>query len=144
MKVSFPPELLKYCTTARQREQYESLMHTGSYRATKMAMGYATHKNLMVLVENLKTRQKLGIYDPLAHSRIMVADETKIATKQLRVKKKARYVVTCAQNATPVFPEGLASLRTYCNKNKAELVVIPIRYHNPTSAWTKADESSDW
>ncbi len=140
----FPPELLKYCTTARQREQYESLMQTGSYRATKRAMGYATHKNLMDLVDKLRIREKTGIYDPLEQGRVMHEDESFKATKQLPHKQKARYVITCAQNATPVFPQGLAALRQYCKKNKAELVVIPIRYHNPTSAWTKADESSDW
>lgn len=44
-----------------------------------------------------------------------------------------RYVVTCAQNNTNVHEEFLASLRTYCAHNDAELVVIPLLYRNPTS-----------
>lgn len=53
----------------------------------------------------------------------------------------ARYVVTSAQNATPVFKPFLASLERYCARTGATLVIIPFRYRNPTSQWT---ESHEW
>jgi hypothetical protein len=49
-----------------------------------------------------------------------------------------RFVITAAQNATPVHDRFLASLKQYCAFNEAELVVIPIRYKNPTSSWSQS------
>jgi hypothetical protein len=54
-----------------------------------------------------------------------------------------RYVVTAAQNATPVHEGFLAALEGYCRKNKAELLVIPYRYKNPTSQWTESQANAD-
>ena len=48
-----------------------------------------------------------------------------------------RYVITSAQNATPVHIRFFNSLLTYCSHNSARLIVIPYRYKNPTSIWTK-------
>lgn len=62
---------------------------------------------------------------------------TKLVTAQ-------RYVVTYAQNATPVHEGFLAALQTYCTENDAVLVVIPGRYHNPTSLWSRDAQHADW
>lgn len=51
------------------------------------------------------------------------------------VPKSDRYVITCAQNGTEPHMGFLAALKAYCRKNKAALVVIPIRYKNPTSVF---------
>lgn len=58
--------------------------------------------------------------------------------------KKRRYVITCAQNATPVHLPFLRALQVYCKHNKAELVVIPIRYKNPTSSWSESQRNAEW
>lgn len=55
-----------------------------------------------------------------------------------------RYVITSAQNATPVHPEFFASLMSFCKERKAQLIVIPYRYHNPTSMWGARAKSQDW
>lgn len=139
----FPEELLDYCTTALQRKYYTAIMETGGYRPAARILGSIKHQSLANLVTCLKQRRSEGVYVPATKNR-KVIQKKESATKQLPQKKKARYVITSAQNATPVFKEGLASLRQYCKHNKAELIVIPIRYHNPTSVWTVKDESSDW
>ena len=54
-----------------------------------------------------------------------------------------RFVITAAQNATPVHQAFFSSLRQFCEFNEAELVVIPIRYKNPTSRWTDSQENSE-
>lgn len=54
-----------------------------------------------------------------------------------------RYVVTCAQNATPANEGFLGALETYCKKRTAELLIIPIRYKNPTSRWTESQANAD-
>jgi hypothetical protein len=58
--------------------------------------------------------------------------------------KRQRYVVTAAQNATPVNKAFLASLLTYCKDRKAQLVVVPYRYRNPTAFWSVKAEHDDW
>jgi hypothetical protein len=56
---------------------------------------------------------------------------------------KKRFVITSAQNATPLHDGFFGSLRTYCEYHDAELIVIPIRYKNPTSKWTDSQENSE-
>lgn len=57
---------------------------------------------------------------------------------------KKRFVVTSAQNATPVHERFLKCLQVYCEHNNAELLVIPNRYRNPTSIWTHNDKDHEW
>ncbi len=59
-------------------------------------------------------------------------------------KKKSKYVVTWAQNATPVHPGFWKSLINYCSHNNAVLLAIPGRYKNPTSQWTEAQEENEY
>jgi hypothetical protein len=54
-----------------------------------------------------------------------------------------RFVVTAAQNGTPVHPGFLAALQGYCQVNNAELLVVPIRYKNPTSRWTASQANEE-
>lgn len=61
-----------------------------------------------------------------------------------KLPKSKRYVITSAQNATPVFEPFLSALRHYCKRVNAELIVIPFRYKNPTSQWTADNESHEW
>jgi transposase-like protein len=68
----------------------------------------------------------------------------KLYRRVMQSKGIQRYVVTAAQNATPVNKPFFAALQTYCRINKAQLIVIPYRYKNPTSMWSKAAENDDW
>ena len=61
-----------------------------------------------------------------------------------RVLNSKRYLITSAQNATPVHAKFLAALKTAAKHLEAELVVVPIRYKNPTSIWSDKNESDDW
>lgn len=58
--------------------------------------------------------------------------------------KVRRYVITSAQNATPLFEPFFKSLESYCYINNAKLMIIPIRYSNPTSVWSAASEDAEW
>lgn len=55
-----------------------------------------------------------------------------------------RFVITSAQNATPCFSPALSTLLNICDRLKAKLIVVPYRYHNPTSIWSKTAQSNDW
>jgi hypothetical protein len=54
------------------------------------------------------------------------------------------FVITSAQNATPLHEAFWASLLQYCEFRDAELMVIPIRYKNATSRWTESQANAEW
>lgn len=58
--------------------------------------------------------------------------------------KTDRYVITCAQNSTGYHRKFLNALLKYCEYNNAELLIVPIRYKNPTANWANAAKKSDW
>lgn len=68
----------------------------------------------------------------------------KAAKKKKHDKTKKRFLITSAQNATPVHTEFFNNLVTYAKHIDAELLVIPYRYHNPTSMWSENDKKDDW
>ena len=78
------------------------------------------------------------------------AKQTKIRTEAEKIPRftraldAKRYIVTSAQNATPVHAEFFAALQVATKFLKAELVVIPFRYKNPTSQWSQAQQNADW
>lgn len=59
-------------------------------------------------------------------------------------KDAKRFIITAAQNGTPVHNKFWHALRTYAKVMKAEMLVIPLRYKNPTSRWTKSQENADY
>lgn len=54
-----------------------------------------------------------------------------------------RFIVTAAQNATPVHEGFHKALQCACKALGAELVVIPQRYQNPTSRWTASQKNEE-
>jgi hypothetical protein len=64
-----------------------------------------------------------------------------IAGRTAKQKTGSRFVVTSAVSGSRVHEPFLASLRQYCRENGAELLVVPIRYRNPTSAMERPE---DW
>jgi hypothetical protein len=54
------------------------------------------------------------------------------------------YIITGAQNATPVEAAFWKVLQVAAEHLSAELVVVPYRYKNPNSLWTGAQESDEW
>lgn len=83
----------------------------------------------------------------LADASAGLDDATAQALKRAAVAlrgKRATYVITSAQNATPIHERGFQSLLTYCKVNDAKLLVLPYRYRNPTSMWSEKAQKDDW
>jgi hypothetical protein len=57
---------------------------------------------------------------------------------------KKTYIITWAQNGTPVHAGFLASCKRFCEATSGELIVVAGRYNNPTSIWTKEQEKGEW
>lgn len=66
------------------------------------------------------------------------------ADSTVNVSGFTRYVVTAAQNNTPVHEPFLHALNNYCDINDARLIVIPYRYKNPTSIWNQNNKDNEY
>lgn len=53
------------------------------------------------------------------------------------------FIVVAAQNGTPVEPDWWATILSMAKHRKAEILVIPIRYKNPTSQWTASQQGAE-
>ena len=53
------------------------------------------------------------------------------------------FIVTAAQNATPVHEGFWGVLKQIEKDRNAEIIVIPIRYKNPTSRWTQSQANEE-
>jgi len=54
-----------------------------------------------------------------------------------------RFIITAAQNATPVHVEWWGTLLGIAQALSAEILVIPIRYKNPTSQWSGSQQNAE-
>ena len=59
------------------------------------------------------------------------------------IEKKERYIITSAQNNTHVDKKFWSSLKNYASENKSQIIVIPVRYRNPTSYVQPQDDDPD-
>ena len=64
------------------------------------------------------------------------------SSKDGDLQQKPRYVITSAVNATRVNAKFLSALEVYCQEHDAQLLVIPLRYRNPTRR--NENDSDDW
>jgi hypothetical protein len=55
-----------------------------------------------------------------------------------------RFIVTAAQNATPVDERWWAVIENMADRMRAEILVIPLRYKNATSQWTASQQNAEW
>ncbi len=61
-----------------------------------------------------------------------------------KLKRSQTYLLTWAQNATPVHPEMWKNMLAYAQKLDAEIHVIAGRYQNPTSVFSDNQKKQDW
>lgn len=55
-----------------------------------------------------------------------------------------KYLISYAQNATPIHGEFFGAMQVFAEVNNAEILVIPGRYKNPTSQFTEKQAASEW
>ena len=72
------------------------------------------------------------------------SEPSEITPMRKSLPKVKRYIITAAQNATPIHKDLWKSLKHCAEHYDAELVVIPGRYKNPTSQWTEHNEHQEW
>jgi hypothetical protein len=69
-------------------------------------------------------------------------DESTVYDRPL--PKCSRFIVTAAQNGTPVNAHFWRVLRYMSDAIGAEILVMPLRYKNPTSRWTGSQQNEEW
>jgi len=79
---------------------------------------------------------------PLTYREEPTFERTKDEIKSLIVKD--RYIVTSAQNNTPLDRKFWSSIKNYAGHHDAQIVVIPVLYRNPTSPGELASTDAWW
>jgi hypothetical protein len=87
-------------------------------------------------------------YSTFHPTKPVTSQSGKVAGKKEPVFKRTlepvkRYLITAAQNNTPVNRKFLAALLRAKRHLKAELLVVPFRYKNPTSVFTQKQFEAD-
>ena len=67
-----------------------------------------------------------------------------VAKKREHYQSKKIFLITSAQNATRVHKQLLTNMEVYAEFLDAEILVIPFRYKNPTSVFTRDQETDEW
>ena len=60
--------------------------------------------------------------------------------RRREVKKAKKFIITSAMNNCPLDEKVWASVENYAKENDASIIVIPVRYKNPTG-WTSMEEN---
>lgn len=85
---------------------------------------------------------KLGIKE--REDTTIVSEQIVAAKQKQHDVKKKRFLITAAQNATKINLGFWKNLLEYSEFIDAEILVIPYRYHNPTSILLDADRREEW
>lgn len=78
-----------------------------------------------------------------AHDPLFVGDSPVPVWNWKPARGQKRFIFTAAQNSTPVDPEWWAVLQAVAAETGAEIRILPIRYKNPTSAWTGSQRNAE-
>ncbi len=143
--------LKSFCSTSHQEEVINEVMRTGSQRKAAHSLG-VNKTTVERLIKRVKALSEKQGYAPeyATEDVITIEPDSDVVNKNLKKakdgarKKKSKYAITWAQNATPVHHGFWKSLINYCSHNNAVLLVIPGRYKNPTSQWTEAQEENEY
>lgn len=84
--------------------------------------------------------EKLGLSEKVE----LESEHYQLAKEKQHNEKKKRFLITAAQNATKINVNFWENLLAYAKHIKAEILVIPYRYHNPTSIMSDANKKQDW
>jgi hypothetical protein len=77
-----------------------------------------------------------------ARSASGAGERPSVFRRKLRATKV--YIITSAQNGTPAHKPFWDCLTAAARHRKAELLVVPIRYKNPTSRWSASQANEEW
>lgn len=136
--------IIKYKAALRvnlSREQLSELLNikSDSLRRRRLAIFKETGLDLPMLHSSTKPISQ----EQLDKFNTEVLNLSNKKSQNIELNKKI-YVITSAQNATPIHENFVAALKNYCLYRDAQLLVIPYRYKNPTSIWTIANDSDEW
>jgi Bacterial regulatory helix-turn-helix protein, lysR family len=133
---------LKAHATPDQARYIDAINLHGGFRRAARALGMAP-SSLSQGIDRVRAKST-GERQAKALTRAAVAAQDRAPVPCVAWKKSSVYVITAAVNATPVHTPFWEALGRYAKHRGATLVVVPLRYKNPTSAWTNDQEHDDW
>lgn len=130
----------KFNSLTDQDRDYIRTVHSNSDLGWDLRMSMLMHKFGVSERTIRRWIKRLG-FSSQDYSQVIQSDFGK--GRQYDPDKKY-YIITWAQNATPVHQAFWDNLLTYANHIDANVGVIQGRYQNPTSLWSKSMEEDEW
>lgn len=121
-----------------------------------LSLAYNTRKENNLTVEQLavKIGNELGVSERTVRkwfSKLKLKEKVDVEPEQylkakgkLHNETKKRFIITWAQNNTPIHKKFLNNIKAYSEFIDADIHVIAGRYKNPTSVWSNAQESDEF
>lgn len=139
--------ILHYKTAAKHKWTREQLAEFFGIKSASVARRALTVKHQLGITlpalrpdngKSVSAENVQKFRDEIAAAKEKAASATDIVNviKSDSPRRVGRYVVTAAQNNTPIHQPFFAALLNYCEVNNANLLVIPYRYKNPTSVFS--------
>jgi len=77
------------------------------------------------------------------HDPTFLVAQPEVFSRKLR-KGCKNFIIVAAQNGTPVEADWWRVIRRIAEHRKAEILVLPVRYKNPTSQWSASQQGAEW
>lgn len=118
------------------KELVAAVKRFGGYRkvAENLGIAYQTVKNRMSAINKRLGEAEVDKETSSALAASIRHDKSKVQ----------RYIITSAQNATPVNKKFWKSIKQFERYHDAQVIVMPFRYRNPTSLWSENNITDDW
>lgn len=140
-------EVLDVFNECKSSPQAAQILDINTRSIDRMMTGLVAHaatKGYVPQVALTKSQTRKDATESAVDAKVVKKNVAAIR-KEIRIKgRHATFVITWAQNATPVHEGFLAALKHYCTANEAKLIVIPGRYKNPTSQWSQHQEDNEY
>ena len=122
-------EYRPFCNTDKQVDVLRAYCETGGSGKAAAVLGIRDDSYVRRTIRQIRQRHADSV------------GPESVPSKSVPVEKRKRYVVTAAQNVTRLHLPFYRALLNYCEEHDAQLIVIPLRYRNPT---TPKESPDDW
>ncbi len=78
-----------------------------------------------------------------AHDPTFLVAQPEVFDRKLR-KSCKNFLIVAAQNGTPVESDWWKVIGKIAEHRQAEILVLPVRYKNPTSQWSASQKGAEW
>lgn len=133
---------MRFKELSEEEKQYliNSYQNRGDLTVEKLAMNLSNEFGVSERTIRKWFSEKLNLKE-----KVEFESEQFIQAKKRKFdKKKKRFIISYAQNATKIHKQFFHNIKSYAKFIDADIHIIAGRYKNPTSIWGENNETDEW